>query len=187
MTGTAPTLPTDDSGPFLFLESPIGEVCLPVTAVERVVALPALHPVPGAPAWFQGILDLGGEAVPVMDLALALGWGETDDYTLETPLVVVQQGERRVGVVVPRVLGVARRPPASGETAHQTLFGPTSPPFVGVIRGLAEPLALILDPARLVAPELTGQPTLLPPDPALLATWRRLREERLARLPPTAP
>jgi chemotaxis signal transduction protein len=50
------------------------QVCaLPLGAVRRVVRALAVHPLPGAAAELRGLAELGGEPLPVLDLALLVG------------------------------------------------------------------------------------------------------------------
>lgn len=72
---------------------------LPLAAVDRVVRAAALVPLAGAPAVVEGLLDLRGAPVPVVEGRLALGLprrplGASDH------LVVVAAGPRRFALRV---------------------------------------------------------------------------------------
>lgn len=164
-SGAAGTMPQ------LLLQASGSLLGVPLAAVERVLPLTAWREVPDTPVWFQGLLNLGGEVIPVVDLAQRLGLGEPWPYQLETPLVILQHTGRRVAVVVDEVLGVQEvqdSPPQQGE-----LFGQTAPPFLGVVRTRAGRLALVLDPAPLVRVNLGLDPDLLHVDERFLAAWRQ--------------
>ena len=46
---------------------------LPLAAVERVVGMVAVSPLPESPAGVRGAINVGGEIVPVLDLDLRIG------------------------------------------------------------------------------------------------------------------
>jgi len=45
-----------------------GRYALPLTSVLRVLPVAALKALPGAPPYVRGLLDLHGEALPVIDV-----------------------------------------------------------------------------------------------------------------------
>ena len=86
----------------------VGEVrcCIDLDAVEQVVSLMALTPLPGAPPCVQGFFNYGGETVAVVDLAQRLRLPPQPPYTLDTSVVIGQrrrdgpQAGQRGGLVV---------------------------------------------------------------------------------------
>lgn len=89
----------------LFVDLPGLRLCLPLSEVSKVLALMALQEVPSAPGYFAGLLNLGGEAIPVVDL----GWHlkrPAFAYHPDTPVVLCNVNGRHCGLIVERVLGV---------------------------------------------------------------------------------
>lgn len=70
-----------------------------ISHVQEVLQMVQLTAVPDAPRFVAGALNLRGAVLPVIDLADMLGL-ERPAYTLETPIIVVYEGERRVGLIV---------------------------------------------------------------------------------------
>ncbi len=89
----------------LFFSVPRVQMCLPLEFVQKVLALPALQEVPDAPAHLVGLLNLGGEIVPVVDLCMLLK-RPAFSYTIDTPVLLCESRGRRCGIVVDIVSGV---------------------------------------------------------------------------------
>jgi purine-binding chemotaxis protein CheW len=78
---------------------------LRLEAVERVVAMVAVSPLPDSPAGVRGVVNVHGEIVPVLDLELRLGRPSRDRGT-DGLLVFARTARRRVALPVDEVLGV---------------------------------------------------------------------------------
>ena len=96
------------SGPSLqalFFGVPGVQLCLPLEHVHKVLAMLDLQEVPDAPVHVVGLLNLGGEVVPVVDLCQLLK-REPFDYSIDTPILLCECRGRRCGIVVEAVSGV---------------------------------------------------------------------------------
>jgi purine-binding chemotaxis protein CheW len=82
-------------------------ICLNLEQVIKVLPLMALQAVPQAPHYLQGMMNLAGCGVPVIDLAQRLGLINTQPYSLTTPIVLCDVDGKRAGLIVRQVLGVA--------------------------------------------------------------------------------
>jgi purine-binding chemotaxis protein CheW len=84
---------------------------LPVEGVLEVAEMTDVTPVPGAGAAILGVANLRGQVLPVVDLAVLLG---LPTQRPPTRIVVVEQGDRRVGLAVETVtdVGVVADPTA---------------------------------------------------------------------------
>jgi purine-binding chemotaxis protein CheW len=110
------------------------EYVIDVRRVREVVSPAEIRPVPRAPEFIEGVADLRGEIVPVVDVRkrLALPAGPR---TRKTRFLVVLLGRRAVALLVDAVLEVVRIPrsairPAAG------LAKPDAPRlFLGVCGG----------------------------------------------------
>lgn len=77
-----------------------GQLCgFTLDAVQEVLQIVELTPMPDAPDYVVGAIDLRGSVVPVIDLATLLEL-PTEPYTLETPIVVVRREDKRAGLIV---------------------------------------------------------------------------------------
>ena len=78
-----------------------------IGAVREIIRMQTITRVPGAPCFVEGVINLRGRVVPVVDLRkrLSLTMGE---QTKDSRIVVVDIGGRDVGVVVDGVTEVLR-------------------------------------------------------------------------------
>ena len=75
---------------------------LPLLSVKEVIAYAEVTPIPGAPHYFKGIMDLRGEIVSVMDLAEKLTLPAAQAGA-ETSIIILDLGEVHAGVIVDNV------------------------------------------------------------------------------------
>src|SRR5437660_1615747 len=64
------------------------EYALPVGQVVEVLHMVAMTPLPEAPAWLPGLIDLRGQVIPILDLRTRLGL-RPQAPDLDTAIVVV--------------------------------------------------------------------------------------------------
>jgi chemotaxis-related protein WspB len=150
---TPPAAASDPSYPLLFLSAGGCRFCLRLNDVERLLPLMQLQPVPDAPGWLVGIMNLAGEAVPVVDLAHRLGLADCPPYSLDHPVLLARAGGRQVGLVVEDVQGVRRVPREN--VRGEALFRDGRPPVLGAV-AMADGAALLLDSLRLLDLDLSG-------------------------------
>jgi purine-binding chemotaxis protein CheW len=89
-----------------------GGYALPVAKVLEVAEVGLLAPVPGAPEPVQGVRNLHGQVLAVVDLAAALGL--KDDRRALRLLIVESEG-RRAALAVDEVVDVGELPHEEGE------------------------------------------------------------------------
>lgn len=143
------------------------ECALPRRAVREVLPLPRLWRPPGAPAALAGFLNLAGNAVPVLDLAVLfdLGRPAATRVALYRHLVLLH-GEAPLALMVDRVRDFARvapdqvRPVADAATLNGCVSAEIR---VGerLVHGLAvERILLAEEQARLAAQTKAAQARL---------------------------
>lgn len=79
---------------------------LRLAAVERVLPMVFVAPLPKAPAIALGVINFHGAVVPVVDIRRRLGF-PSHDYDLTAHLLVARTSHRRLAVPVDQVLGVS--------------------------------------------------------------------------------
>ncbi|NPV28229.1 MAG: chemotaxis protein CheW [Firmicutes bacterium] len=103
------------------------EYGLEINQVQEINRLLPITRVPRAPSYIEGVINLRGNVIPVINLHSRLGLG-TRTNTARTRIIVAQVQEIPVGLIVDEVLGVlylsssAIEPPAlpgvAASTAH---------------------------------------------------------------------
>ncbi|HVP28392.1 MAG TPA: chemotaxis protein CheW [Myxococcota bacterium] len=76
-----------------------------VRRIRQIVRSAAITPLPGAPAWIEGVIDLRDAMVPVVDLGLALG-AEPIARAARSRIAVVDVDGFVIGLRVGRALEV---------------------------------------------------------------------------------
>jgi purine-binding chemotaxis protein CheW len=115
---------------FVVFEAASRTLALPAGDVVQVLRNAATAPVPGAPPWVRGVLDLRGRVVPVIDVRARLGEGSRPPRP-EDQLLVARAGARLVALEVERVVEV--RDAEAGEVEEGSL-GLEAPLVAGAVR-----------------------------------------------------
>lgn len=79
---------------------------LPIDKVQEIIVPTKLTPLPQAPLGVIGAVDHRGDVVPLLDLALRLGYGRTEGERRKW--ILFRDRGRGIGLVVERVLEVFR-------------------------------------------------------------------------------
>jgi purine-binding chemotaxis protein CheW len=76
-----------------------------ILRVQEIRGITPITPIPNAPAYIRGVMNLRGTIVPVIDLRMRFGLGEAE-YNRFTVIIVVRLGARIIGLVVDAVSDV---------------------------------------------------------------------------------
>ncbi|MGB4862912.1 MAG: chemotaxis protein CheW, partial [Tepidiformaceae bacterium] len=82
---------------------------LDIQSVQEIVRMQAITSIPGSEPWVEGITNLRGRVVPVVDLRKRCAV-EAGEHTPETRIVVVGSTTGMVGLIVDAVTEVMRIP-----------------------------------------------------------------------------
>ncbi len=114
-------------------------------------------PLPHAPEYVRGVINLRGVVLPVVDLKARLGAGRTDANPKHV-IVVVQAGERTIGLLVDAVSDILTVTAGEIQPTPE-LVRDAETAFVEGIAVLGERMVTILSLERLVA-SLAAAPAL---------------------------
>lgn len=78
---------------------------IPLLMVREIIGFMKITPIPQTPDHFQGVINLRGEILPVIDLRLKLDM-EASAPSTETCIIIVAVTEQKVGLIVDRVASV---------------------------------------------------------------------------------
>jgi purine-binding chemotaxis protein CheW len=84
------------------------QYALPLTAVQRVVRMVEVTPLPKAPEIVLGVIDFQGTILPIMSMRKRFGLPEPET-SLNDQLIVADTATRRLALVVNSVTGVLER------------------------------------------------------------------------------
>jgi purine-binding chemotaxis protein CheW len=115
-----------------------------IRRVYEIIRLQPITPVPAAPAYMEGVTNLRGRIVPVVDLAGLFGLSKSK-ASKASRIVVVGIGDARVGLVVDGVSQVLMVPDDILEETPATVSGGHAPRYLRAIAKLPESLVMLLD------------------------------------------
>ena len=78
---------------------------LPIEPIVQIIEMVAITPIPQVNPAVEGVINVRGTAVPVINLRCQLGLPEAK-LQLHTPIILVRTGERMVGLIVDQVADV---------------------------------------------------------------------------------
>jgi purine-binding chemotaxis protein CheW len=114
-----------------------------IRKVREVIRVGEITPLPHAPSFVKGVINLRGDVIPVIDLRQKLGLDSARGSATER-LVVVEIAEKLVGTIVASVRSVVRVREGQLEPAPEWLGGLTGDFVTGVVR-LEEKLIVVLN------------------------------------------
>ncbi len=80
-----------------------------ISRVQEIIRMTAITRLPRAPEFVEGVINLRGKVIPVVDLKKRFGLDEMD-RTKASRIVVVDVGDHTIGMVVDAVSEVLRVP-----------------------------------------------------------------------------
>jgi purine-binding chemotaxis protein CheW len=80
-----------------------------IGCVQEIIRAADITPVPGAPGHVQGVINLRGKIIPVADLRRRFGLPAIEESEFRR-IVVVELGEKRIGMLVDSVSQVIKVP-----------------------------------------------------------------------------
>lgn len=119
------------------------DYALPVHEIVEVVRMVEITPVPEAPEWLFGAINVRGRVIPVMDLRRRLGLAGMEPG-LRTPIMVAETGGRMLGLIADNVSEMLSLPAHAIETVEATGESP-----IAAMAQAGERLIVIVDLDRL--------------------------------------
>jgi len=120
-----------------------------IARVHEIIRLQTVTRVPRAPAFVEGVINLRGKVIPVVDLRRRFGLPSAE-HTRSTRIVVVEIGDQVVGIVVDSVSEVLRVNTATVEPPSPVVAGIDSEYLHGIAK-LTDRLVILLDLDRVLA------------------------------------
>lgn len=139
---------TADSGQFLTFTLKNEEYGIEILKVQEIKGFSKITPIPNAPVFVRGVMNLRGTVVPIIDLRARFSMNEKD-YDQFTVIIVVNVGSRVVGLVVDTVSDVLNIPTDSIADPPELASSGDSSCITGMGK-LGERIIMLLDIGRLV-------------------------------------
>ena len=130
-------------------ESTTYEYGFPIEQVHEITRPGNTVKLPGTPPFVEGITNLRGEVIPIVDFKKRFGLGSTVANDT-TRVIVVNMGSKKCGVIVDDVLEIVPVPPESLEEAPAVAGGVGSRFIIGVGK-VGERLIIALDVVKVLS------------------------------------
>ena len=131
-----------------------------IAIVEGIVKMQDITRLPHAPEYVEGVTNLRGSILPVINLEKRLGMSP-QEQTNATRIIIILMGEAKVGMIVNSVSEVLMIEDSIIEMAP-ALVSSTKTEFIIGIAKIDTRLVLLLDPIKIFSTE-ESQPVLLLP------------------------
>ncbi len=114
-----------------------------ILKIQEIKGFSAITPLPNAPPYVRGVLNLRGTIVPIVDLRKKFGLAEVE-YTKFTVIVVVQVRQKIMGFIVDAVSDVLT---VAGTDIQPTpdLHGQVDTTYLNGLARAGEKLVILLD------------------------------------------
>jgi len=122
-----------------------------ILKVQEIIRIMEITKVPKAPQFVEGVINLRGNVIPVIDLRKRFGL-ETREHDSQTRIIVIEINKMIVGFVVDSVSEVLRIPQNTVEPPPPVVSGLESEYISGVGK-LEDRLLIMLDLDRLLSSE----------------------------------
>jgi purine-binding chemotaxis protein CheW len=142
----------DGSNQFLTFTLDNEEYGIEILKVQEIKGFSKITPIPNAPHYVKGVVNLRGSVVPIVDLRSRFSM-QPREYDQFTVIIVVNLGTKVVGLVVDTVSDVLTIP-ASQVAETPELAGGVDTSCVTGMGKVNEKLVMLLDIARLVGSDL---------------------------------
>ena len=127
-----------------------------IMSVKEIVKIQPIRPIPNAPYYMVGILNLRGEIIPIIDLHrrfhINFANGEQELDELESGFIIINIDGSQIGIIIDRVSRVVSVNPAEIQDPPQMMGGIGSEYIRGVVRN-EDGFLLVLDIVKLFDPK----------------------------------
>ena len=148
MTVASPRAAVSPSVKYLTFFLGLEEYGIATLKVREIIGIMDVTRVPGTQTHVQGVINLRGRIIPVIDLRAKLGM-HPNEPTHETCVVVVQRKETECGLVVDRVAEVCSLPASEINPMLELGRGIPAEFFIGVSKAGGR-VRLLLDIERVL-------------------------------------
>jgi purine-binding chemotaxis protein CheW len=128
---------------------------VPISAVQEIVRVPTIAHIPQSPDFVEGVINLRGRVITVIDMRKRLGQAPTDladGENKKARILVVEADGRLVGVIVDEVAEVLRLAEDQTEPAPPMVAGLSNQYILGVGK-LQDDLLILIEIEKILTAE----------------------------------
>ncbi len=128
------------------------EFGLDISQVREIIRMQEVTPMPKAPEFITGVLNLRGQIVAVMDLAQRFGIKDSL-RTDVTRIIIVEVGDSKIGLIVDEVPEVIRMPLNDMEPTPAMIESKVHAEFIKGVGKFQDRLIIVLDAGSILSKE----------------------------------
>jgi len=121
---------------------------LPIALVREIVRVPEITSIPNAPDYIEGVINLRGRIIPIVDLRKRFG-EKVAEPNKKNRIVVVELENRAIGLIVNSASEVLKIPPSEIEAPHN-VFQEGELNYITGVGKLRGRLVMLLDLNRIL-------------------------------------
>ncbi len=126
-----------------------------ISQVQEIIRMVEITHVPRAPRFMEGVINLRGQLIPIIDLRTRFGMARTE-HTKSTRIVVTEIGSKRVGMVVDSVSEVLNIPMEHVEDAPD-MIASVGTEYIQGVGKVNDRLIILLDLTMVINGEEKAQ------------------------------
>ena len=145
--------PGHSSATYQFVGFRLGgeDYAIAITKIQEIIVMKPITRIPQVPAFIEGLINLRGSVIPVVNLRTLFGL-EHRDLDDETRTIIVNVGDRTIGYIVDEVTQVMRIAADQIQAAPVSITAVSKQHIAGLAQ-LEDRLLVILEIERLLKPE----------------------------------
>jgi purine-binding chemotaxis protein CheW len=126
-----------------------------ILMVQEIIRLPEVTPLPNAPAFILGVINLRGRILPVVDLRqrLKIPGKQPEIDRRKTRILIVEVDGHLTGFIVDAALGILKVPTSEIEPTPDLLASSIDAEFIRGVIKLPGRLVILLDFQRILKPQ----------------------------------
>ncbi len=125
------------------------EFALDISQVREIIRLQEVTPMPKAPDFIEGVINLRGQIIAVMDLAKRLGFARKDSGD-RARIVVIEVKDSLLGLIVDEVPEVLRIFESDIEPTPEMIESQVHAEFIKGVGKVGKRLVVLLDAQKIV-------------------------------------
>jgi purine-binding chemotaxis protein CheW len=125
------------------------EFGIDILMVQEIIRMLQITKVPNSPDFVDGVVNIRGRIIPVVDLRCKLGMPRKE-HDKETRIVVVEVSGKTIGFIVDAVTEVLRIPSSTIEVPPELIAGVNSE-FIKAVGKLEDRLLILIDLEKILS------------------------------------
>lgn len=133
------------------------EFAVEISMVREIVRMQPIRRIPGSPAFIEGIVNLRGGIVPIVDLRKRFNVADTEMDKDQRKIVIVNLEERQIGILVDGVTEILRVDEEAIDPAPELVADAIEKKYIVGVAKVDRRLIVILDMVRIFSNEEQDQ------------------------------